>query len=290
MKPFTATLCLLLYLVSGLSAQTTYRGSIGAYPVELAMEIYSDGLATAIYAYDKIDEPIRLSGRLAGGTLLLKEATFEAADTTVLSFPAYVDGSDSLTGTWTNDRMGRHLTIRLAKVFSLSEPATGNQEILQDESLNDFYFRQVLSGTGDNVRVSGLKIFRKGTDVQLQELSMDCEFMGLSGTTTGDYNFDGYPDISVYEGSYAGANTSSLYFLYDPVKKNFYKSGFTGVSLQFDPVKKRITEVNSCCAGTSVIHTVYKVVRNEMVQTEAHCYKWSDVRGELVERPLKECN
>ncbi len=73
--------------------------------------------------------------------------------------------------------------------------------------------------------------------------------MGLENITVDDYNFDGIQDFSVFETSYAGPNTSSLYFLYDLKSKKFFKSDFNGVSLEFDMKKKEIFELNQCCAG-----------------------------------------
>ncbi len=96
-------------------------------------------------------------------------------------------------------------------------------------------------------------------------------------------------DFSVFESSYAGPNTSRLYFLYDPKSKSYFESGFTGVSLEFDSKTKRIFERNQCCAGTSVTTAEFKVVKNKMVLIKEHCFKWDEKKQELVERKIKDC-
>ena len=40
--------------------QASYSGVIGDSPVTFVTDIYSDGVGTAVYVYDKYDEPIRL--------------------------------------------------------------------------------------------------------------------------------------------------------------------------------------------------------------------------------------
>mgnify|MGYP006915287135 FL=1 len=134
-----------------------------------------------------------------------------------------------------------------------------------------------------------MKIFEKKTDRLIQQIHMDCQLVGLDNISTDDYNFDGLPDFAVFESSYAGPNTSSLYFLYNPVTKKFFNSEFSGTSLEFDKDKKCVYEHNQCCAGTSHTTAVYKVVNNKMVLVEQHCYIWSEKKQDLVERKMKDC-
>lgn len=113
--------------------------------------------------------------------------------------------------------------------------------------------------------------------------------MGLENISIGDFNFDGILDFAVFETSYTGLNTSSLYFLYDPKSGKYIESGFTGVSLEFDNKAKRIYERNQCCAGSQVTTAEYKVVNNKMVLIKEHCYIWDETKQDMVERKLKEC-
>ncbi|MBY0487032.1 MAG: hypothetical protein K2P85_07605 [Flavobacteriaceae bacterium] len=118
-----------------------------------------------------------------------------------------------------------------------------------------------------------VRIFQKKTDKLLQKIDVACQFWGLNNISTGDYNFDGITDFSIFESSYAGPNTSSLYFLYNPKTKKYFDSGFLGVSLEFDSKTKRIIERNQCCAGSIVTTATYKVVKNKMILEKEKCYK-----------------
>lgn len=87
----------------------------------------------------------------------------------------------------------------------------------------------------------------------------------------GDFNFDGYQDFSIFEASYAGANTSSIYFLYNPKTKHFFRSSFEGTSLEFDTIKKRVYEFNQSVGGNNLEESEYKVVNNKMVLIKRVC-------------------
>jgi hypothetical protein len=104
-----------------------------------------------------------------------------------------------------------------------------------------------------------------------------------------DFNFDGITDFSIFESSYAGPNTSSLYFLYNPKTKKYFESGFSGTSLQFDEKGKRIIETNQCCAGSSVTTAEYKVIKNKMILEKERCFKWNDKKQALVEQKVSKC-
>ena len=52
--------------------QASYSGVIGDSPVTFVTNIYSDGVETAVYVYDKYDDPIRLSD----GKVVKKEVEF----------------------------------------------------------------------------------------------------------------------------------------------------------------------------------------------------------------------
>ncbi len=113
--------------------------------------------------------------------------------------------------------------------------------------------------------------------------------MGINSISIGDFNFDGNPDFSLFEQSYAGPNTTSLYFLYDPKTHKYFNSGWEGVSLDFDFVAKKVFERNSCCAGRTQTTATYKVVQNKLILIEEHCYTWDEKTEELVERKMDEC-
>lgn len=100
----------------------------------------------------------------------------------------------------------------------------------------------------------------------------------------GDYNFDGLVDFSVFESSYAGPNTSSIYILRVTNSDQYMVSGFAGTSLEFDSESKQIFERNQCCAGRSIMTATYKVVDNEMILVESECLEYDDVKEDYIKK------
>ncbi len=277
-----------------LFAQTTYVGFIDKYPIELVTDASSDGSVSAIYCYSNFDTPIVIDGTLKNGKLTFFEKDNSNKNTASLQFDNFDLKTNTLEGIWTDLKTLKKLPIVLNKSFEIKsgdEIEWTDKEILQPTSLDNKYFKLVLSKTKDSyyATVSGIKIFEKKTDRLLQKFNVNCQLWGLHNITIDDYNFDGIIDFSIFESSYAGANTSSLYFLYDPKAKQYFESDFSGVSLEFDSHKKRIFERNQCCAGSIVTTAEYKVIRDKMVLLNEHCYKWDEKKGELVERKMKEC-
>ena len=286
---------LLLSLFSGsVSGQISYTGTVGKYKVEMVTDIYSDGVARAIYAYTSYNEPIELSGNLEKGKLTLYEKSADQKDVARFDFSIYDAESEQLKGTWTNLKTKKILPVTLNKTFEVID---GNdvewhaREMLQPVSIGDKYFKLVVTKDKDIYYTSAIavKVLEKKTGKLLQLLDVECQLLGIENIDTGDYNFDGYTDFSVFETSYAGPNTSSLYFLYDPKTDTFFDSGFEGVSFEFDSDTKTVSERNVCCAGTSITTTIYRVVNNQLIMQEQHCFKWDEDTEELVERKWEEC-
>lgn len=284
----------LLFLLTsiGVFGQTTYTGFIDKYPIELVMnDVYSNGDARAIYSYTNFDEPISIIGELKNVELILFEKGKNKQNTASLIFDNFNVKSNALEGIWTDLKTQKQLKITLTKSFDVDSIATVDREILQAVSSGNKYFKVVISKDKEASYegVIGVKIFEKKTHKLLQKIAVDCQSLGLNSISIGDYNFDGILDFSIFESSYAGPNTSSLYFLYNPKTGNYIESGFTGVSLEFDSKRKRIIERNQCCAGSSVTTAEYKVVNNAMILVNEHCYKWSEKKQSLVERKIKDC-
>ena len=170
-----------------------------------------------------------------------------------MTFEKFNPESDKINGIWEDLKTGKKLIINLSKKADIAEG------IIQNNCIDDKYFRIVT----DYENVSEIKIFQKKSDKMIQKIDVDCRFMGLNSISIGDFNFDGITDFSIFESSYAGPNTSSLYFLYNPKTKKYFESGFSGTSLEFDQKTKRITETNQCCAGSSVTTAEYKVVKKQ---------------------------
>ncbi|MGI4736664.1 MAG: XAC2610-related protein [Janthinobacterium lividum] len=262
--------------------QASYAGTVGSAPIELVLNDTAEGLLSGVYFYPKFGTPIALSGQLRRGVLTLTEKDARGKASATLTIPAFEAGASQLAGSWHNLATGQSLPIVLT--------ATNSRELLQVAALKDSYFKLVLaSQPGEASQVVAVRILAKETNRLVQQVAVDCQLQGVHSVEVGDYNFDGLPDFSVFERSYAGPNTSSLYFLYDPAKRRFVNSGFEGTSLEFDEKAKRVYERNSCCAGTSVTSAVYKVVRNHLVLVVHYCFRWDEKKQELVERPYSAC-
>ncbi len=279
--------CAMLTLLSSSAftafGQASYGGTVGSTPVQLAVDDLTEGPVSGVYLYSRFGTPIGLKGQLTRGTLTLTEKDAQGKPAATLTIPAFGTGAGQLAGTWHNLATGKSLPMILT--------ATASDKLLQVAALKDSYFRVQLAGQSGEAasRVVAVQVVAKKTNRLVQQLAVDCQSRGISSVEVGDYNFDGLPDFSIFESSYAGPNTSSLYFLYDPVRRQFVNSGFTGVSLEFDTKKKRVYERNSCCAGTSVTAAEYKVVQNKLVAVARHCYRWDEKKQALVERKLSAC-
>lgn len=262
--------------------QVSYVGTVGSAAIELALNDTAEGVVSGVYFYPKFGTPIALGGQLKGGVLTLTEKDARGKASATLTIPAFSAGASQLAGTWRSLATGKSLPMALATASS--------PELLQVAALKDSYFKLVLAGQpGEASRVVAVKILAKKTNRLVQQLAVDCQSQGIYSVAVGDYNFDGLPDFSIFESSYAGPNTSSLYFLYDPARRQFVNSGYEGTSLEFNAKTKRVYEHNSCCAGTSVTSAEYKVVRNRLVLVAHHCLRWDEKKQKLVERPYSAC-
>lgn len=261
-------------------AQVNYKGFIDKFPVELFAEINSGNDTNAVYVYSNFDEPINLTGNFTKGTVTFFEKDIKGNKTASLIFPNYNPENETLNGTWTNLKTKKELQINLTKI---SENSDG---IIQVTSIDDKYFRVFT----DYESINEIRIYQKKTDKLIQKFQVECRFSGINSIDIGDFNFDGLPDFSIFESSYAGPNTSSLYFLYNPKTKKFFESGFVGTSLEFDKKRKIITETNQCCAGSSIINADYKVVKNKMILIKERCFKWNEKKQALVEQKPSKCH
>jgi len=277
-----ALLC--FHLAAAAWGQASYVGTVGGAPIELALAGTGEGQLAGVYCYTRFGTPIALGGQLKRGVLTLTEQDAHGKASATLTVPAFGAAAGPLAGTWRSLATGKTLPVALAG-------AAARYELLQVAALKNSYFKLVLDGQpeGPGNHVVAVRLLAKKTNQLVQELAVDCQSQGLYSVQVGDYNFDGQPDFSVFESSYAGPNTSSLYFLYDPAKRRYVDSGFAGTSLEFDAKKQRIYERNSCCAGSSVTTAEYRVVRNKMVLLAQHCYRWDEKKQQLVERKLSAC-
>lgn len=270
------------------NCQISYSGKIGKSPIKLVLHQYSDGNSRAFYAYDKYDSPINIDGYLDQGNLKLFEYDNLGAIAATLTFRNYNTSTKNLTGDWINADHSQHYKIFLKKDFSIDSGTDiqwFSREIIQPTTTANHYFKLVTKKEKNEfyARVKAVKVFQKRTDKLIQTLSLDCQLLGIDNLQVGDYNFDGLQDFSVFEASYAGANTSRIYILKDPNSETYSISNFSGTSLEFDPELKRIYEHNQCCAGTSIINSTYKVVDNAMVLLDTNCLQYDESTAEYIE-------
>ena len=271
-----------------------YSGFVDRYPIELVTYFSSDKDVRAIYVYSNKNEPIVINGTLIGKKLTLYEKNSNNKNRAILTFNSFDSEKSKQEGIWTDLITNKELKITLNKTFDINDGDSvewEDREILQPVSLDNKYFKLIVSKKKGEFypKVTGVKVLEKKTHKLLQKLNVDCELVGLDNISIGDYNFDGLLDFSVFESSYAGPNTSSLYFLYDPKSDKYIESDFSGVSLEFDNTEKRIYERNQCCEGSQITTAVYKVVNNKMVLVEQHCFIWDEKKQDLIEHKMKDC-
>ena len=270
-----------------LGQMRVYTGFIGEYPIQLTAYSYTDGFTNAFYAYDKFDTPISIKGTFDNNTLILTELD-EAGDTLAeLVFTGTDLASNELNGEWINQVNNTKLNIRLTKSIefdSFDDTEIEKSEFLQSQSTQNHYFKLLISKTPDEeVQVIGIRVYEKKTDKLLQEFEFNCRFLGLNNTFVGDYNFDGEEDFSVFEGNFAGANTSSIYILKSPESGKYFMSDITGTSLEFDYDAKLVYEYNQCCGGRNQTNTTYKIVNNKMVLIKEERLEYDDEKGDYIE-------
>ena len=282
---------LLLFSKAGKS-QSSYSGLLGKYPITLVLYHYSDRVSLAYYTYDKYDSPITINGSLKKGELKLFEKDMFGKNSARLVFENFEESSEEIKGKWIKSDNSKTYQISLQKDFVINsgdDLEWKNKELIQSKSTKKHYFKTIITKEkGEfHARISGVKIFEKRTDKLIQTIKLDCQLIGIDNISIGDYNFDGIEDFSVFETSYAGANTSSIYILKNPNSDKYLKSNFSGTSLKFDNDSKLIYEHNQCCAGRSQMNATYKVVENKMILIEKKCLEYNEEKEDFIETECK---
>lgn len=278
---------LLFFSISGKS-QSSYSGYLGKFPITLVMYHYSDGVSLAYYFYDYYDSPITINGNLKKRELKLFEKNEDGNNSATLIFKNFEEGYKEIKGKWVKSDNSKTYQITLKKDFDIGYGDNlewASMELIQSKSTKEHYFKAIITKKkGDfYARISGVKIFQKLTDKLIQTIELDCQLLGVDNVNVGDYNFDGIQDFSVFETSYSGPNTSSIYILRNLNSDKYIKSNFSGSSLEFDYNSKLIYEHNQCCAGRSHMNAKYKVINNKMVLLEKKCLKYDDAKKDFIE-------
>lgn len=285
MKTFNLTILLIISSFN-LFGQSSYRGFLGKYPIEFVISGYSYNNVEAFYVYTKFDNPIKLYGVLKEDILLLNEKDSLGKNTSIFKLYSFSEKYKTIYGVWIDLKTKKELNIVLEKKSEIifnDSTNWENKELLQPESLKDKYFKLVISKAKNDYseRVTGINIYEKKTDILFQQISnLDCQTMTLDNIEVNDYNFDSIPDFSVFESSYAGPNTSRIYFLFDPISGKFFQSSFSGVSLEFDASERRIYEFNQCCGGRITMTSEYKVENNKMILLFKNCKEYDEITDE----------
>jgi hypothetical protein len=283
---------LLLLGPSAARAQSIYTGTLGRQPITLVAYVYSDGAVTAHYAYDRYDTPIRVNGQRADGVLVLDEKDAQGHAVATLRLRIEADGK-ALRGEWVPVDGKASQPIALAEKLAVdpySPHAGAPVEVPQQASTAEHWFTVSIASPDAKAwpRVVALNAYRKRTDERVQRIGLDTQYRGIDSVDTGDFDFDGILDVSVFEHAYAGPNTSSLYFLWDTATRQYVAAEFEGTSLEFDAKSKRVIERNSCCMGRSQTIATYRVVGRKLELVERTCREMTEDGDDLVEVPCGE--
>ncbi len=250
-----------------------FSGHIDKYPIQLVTYSFSDGDTRATYAYNKHDTPIIINGKKKNESLVLFEKNEKGEVSATLEFQKFQPVNNQIEGRWISQDKQRAFNIKLSELYafdSYDETTFDKLEFMQPASTEDHYFKLLISKEKEeDIRVVGVRVYEKKTDRLIQEIALDCRFWGLNSITVGDFNFDCIDDFSVFETSYAGPNTSSIYILRAPDSEKYFVSEISGISLEFD--SGLIYEHNQCCAGRSHMNATYKLVNNKMVLINSSC-------------------
>ena len=252
-----------------------YRGTIGTYPVHLSTYYDSD---YAVYIYDAHGIPIPLkTGNVQSER---RHVVYEGVNWSKpkqkvrakLTFSQKFGQSDELSGTWENLKTHEQLPIRLSRY----DDSAGS---LQSASFKNAYIRKHCTEQSESKIV---QLYQKKTNQLLQTITTDGVCRG-DEVEVGDFNFDGYEDFSVFAEGFAGPNTISNYYLFNPKNQQFeYSDELTDVTLRFDAKRKVVTSTNQCCAGSQVLVLESKWVNQHLKRIAEKCYRLSHKKNDLV--------
>lgn len=194
------TYILLLLLLSGNTYAGWYEcynftGKIDKYPITLSFQIREGYFGEkdkkqfnviGVYKYDKYNNPIRLEGiytKKTGDLTLYELYDEKIAATFHLNLK-----SDSMKGYWENATKNLEVNLLFKDQLSdLSNEEFDNRDILQYNSLKDFYFVGIYKKDTDNTyrtTMTDLKIIRKKDNTLYQTLNFDTFETGTGNLMT----------------------------------------------------------------------------------------------------------
>lgn len=161
-----------------------FTGFIDKYPVTLSFQVY-DGYfgepekkhynIIGVYKYNKFNNPIRLVGEFDQNTYQLEIYELDADENITATFSLDFIKNE-LNGTWKSGNKELQVNLKLkSKLSDSGEEEFRNIEILQSNSLKDFYFVGIYSKQSESqdAYMNALRIFNKKTNQLLQTLGFE---------------------------------------------------------------------------------------------------------------------
>ncbi|MFA7444864.1 MAG: hypothetical protein WCY89_02875, partial [Flavobacteriaceae bacterium] len=133
---------ILLLISLNLFGQTAYSGFIGTSSVEWVTQIYSDGVAQAVYVCSDYDKPVLIEGSYNQKDLTFTEKDTKGNDKALLIFENFDLKNNQIEGVWKNLKTKEVLKINLTKEFDIDygdNVEWADREIIQRVSMKDHY-------------------------------------------------------------------------------------------------------------------------------------------------------
>jgi len=161
-----------------------FTGRIDQFPVTFSLQVRSgyfgesakkDYNVIGVYKYDKFNNPIRLEGKFDQKTNRVEVYELDSNNKTSATFSLILK-SKNLSGTWKNSQKQLNVTLQLKdKLSDLADEQFENIEILQYQSLKDYYFIGIYKkdSQSEDALMKDLKIISKKTNQTFQTLNFD---------------------------------------------------------------------------------------------------------------------
>lgn len=158
---------------------TTYRGTLGSTPVELALTYdsqYGGGFSGYWFTEaERLPIPLELTPFRQGAGLLINIMDNPTLPAAAVSLLPFTEGADALQGSFVDLRTGAQQPLRLQRVtrFGDSQRDAFDGELLQPVQDKDFYFSvHAARKAGEEVaRVDRIRVMSRVTGAQVQEIS-----------------------------------------------------------------------------------------------------------------------
>ncbi|QFS58665.1 hypothetical protein HKW95_11730 [Pseudomonas chlororaphis subsp. aurantiaca] len=217
---------------------TTYRGTLGDTPVELALTYdsqYGGGMSGYWFSEaQRLPMPLELTPFRPGGGLLINIMDNPTLPAAAVSLQPFVEGAEALQGAFVDLRTGVQQPLQLQRVMRFG----GNQreafegDLLQPAADKQFYFsvHAVRNAGEDTGRVDNIRVLSRATGEVVQEVggqwclsptgTRTLTFEHFDADSTIDFQVQGYSLNGPY-GSVLCAPTE--YYLYHPATQAYLR-------------------------------------------------------------------